>query len=85
MNQTHKIRITAIRRRILRYQPPAIRALCPICAREVETLAQSQAADVLEVGRQILDDLIAAGLIHAIRTVNGNLRVCKDSLFAAPF
>ena len=51
----------------------------------METLGQSQAADVLEVGGSILDDMIAAGLIHAILTVSGNLRVCKDSLFAPPF
>lgn len=85
MKQTQRINITTTHRRILRVRPALVSAPCPICCREVETLAQSQAAGVLEVGRQSLDDMIGAGLIHAIRTVNGNLRICKDSLFALPF
>lgn len=103
MKETRRIKIITTRRRTLRIQLPAIRAYCPVCEREVETLAttqaaealginrevetlaQSQAAEVLEISRQSLDDMIANGLIHTIRTVNGNLRVCKDSLFAPPF
>ncbi len=82
MNQTHKIKITAIRRRILRYQPPAIRALCPVCAREVETLSTSEAAAALEVDDRTLDRLLATRQVHALRTVSGSLRVCRGSLFS---
>ena len=81
MKQTQRIKITTTHRRILRVRPALICAPCPICGCQVETLARMQAAEVLEVGRQTLDDLLAAGLIHAIPTVNVNLRVCKDSLF----
>ena len=82
MNQTYKVKITAIRRRILRYQPPAIPALCPVCAREVETLSTGEAAAVLEVDDRTLDRLLAARQIHALRTVSGSLRICRDSLFS---
>ena len=83
MKQTRRITITTTHRRILRVRPALIYAPCPICCREVETFAQSQAADVLEVSRQALDGLSAAGLIHAIRTVSGSLRICRDSLFGS--
>ncbi len=85
MKQTQRISITTTHRRMLRVRPAPVCAPCSRCGREVETLGQSQAADVLEIGRQILDEMIANGLIHTIQTVNGNLRVCKDSLFAPPF
>lgn len=81
MKETRLVRITATRRRILRFAPPAIRAFCPGCARNVETLPQMQAAEALEVNASALDDLIAAGLVHAIPTVSGSLRICRDSLF----
>lgn len=83
MKQTHRIKITTTHRRILRFQPALVCAHCSWCGREVETLAQSQAADVLEISRQALDGLIAAGLVHAISTVSGSLRICCDSLFGS--
>ncbi len=85
MKQTQRINIITTHHRILRVRPGPVCAPCLRCGREVETLGQSQAADVLEVGGSILDDMIAAGLIHAILTVSGNLRVCKDSQVAPPF
>ncbi len=81
MKQSQRIKITTTHRRILRVRPAFVGAHCPICGGEVETLAQSQAADVLEVSQQVLTEMITTGLIHTIRMVNGNLRVCKDSLF----
>ena len=45
-------------------------------------LTAGEAAAVLEVDDCTLDRLIAAGEVHALQTVSGNLRVCKDSLFA---
>lgn len=83
MKQTQRIKITTTQRRILRVQPTRLCAPCPICGREVETLAQSQAAEVLEVSRQTLGDLMAAGLIHAIPLVSGGWRICRDSLFGS--
>lgn len=82
MKKTHKVKITATRRRILRRQQPTIRAFCPICAREVETLLTGEAAAVLEVDDRTLERLLAARQVHALITVSGNLRVCRDSLFS---
>ncbi|MGE0127766.1 MAG: hypothetical protein AB7U82_06785 [Blastocatellales bacterium] len=81
MKETRRIIITATRRRTLRFHVTGLRALCPVCAREVETLGCAQAAEVLEVDGEILDGLIAAGRVHTLRMVSGNLRVCRDSLF----
>jgi hypothetical protein len=82
MTRTRKIKITAVRRRTWRAQPLLIRAHCPVCGREVETLAEGEAAGVLELDPAALAGLIAAGLVHAIPTVSGSFRVCQDSLFA---
>jgi hypothetical protein len=75
------LKITANKRRLVRYRQLAVRAVCPVCAREVETLSAAQAAEVLEVAAPQLDQLIAEGLVHAIATVSGSLRICQDSLF----
>ena len=79
MKQTHRISITTTHRRILRVRPVPVCAPCSMCGREVETLGQSQAADVLEVSQQILAEMMAVGLIHKIPTVSGSVRICRDS------
>ena len=56
---------------------------CLVCAREVELLTRDNAAEVLEVGLNALDDFISAGRVHAVETASGSVRVCKDSLFAS--
>ncbi len=81
MKQTQRIKITTTYHRIPRVRPALVCAHCSMCGREVETLAQSQAADVLEISRQALNDLIAAGQVHALPAVSGSLRICRDSLF----
>ena len=83
MKLSQRITVTTTHRRILRVQPARVRAPCPVCGREVETLAQSQAAEVLEISQQALDNLIAAGLIHAIPLVSGGCLICRDSLFGS--
>jgi len=55
---------------------------CLACEREVELLTKAQAAELLDVGAPVLDLFISAGQVHAIKTISGNLRICKDSLFA---
>lgn len=77
-----KISVTRIRRQ--RLEPAGLRAFCPRCAREVETLALSHAAEVLEVAADTLHNLLVAGHLHAIETVSGSLRVCRPSLFPQP-
>lgn len=81
MKKTRRIKVTSTRRRSAQFSLVAVRAYCPACAREVETLSQAMAAEVLEVDSPALDGLLAAGLLHAIHTVSGSLRVCRDSLF----
>ena len=44
-------------------------------------LTTVQAASVLEIGTGAVKQLLADGQIHAVQTVSGHIRVCKDSLF----
>jgi hypothetical protein len=81
MKESRRLIITTTRRRILRLRPLLVCAPCPVCGREVETLAQAQAAEALEINQLMLDGLLAAGRIHAIPTVSGSVRICRDSLF----
>ena len=61
--------------------PPILRAVCPVCGREVEMLTCAESIKILEIENQMLEALIAAGKVHTTETVSGNLRVCKESLF----
>ncbi len=81
MKPNRTARITITRRRTLRFQIPLIRARCPVCAREVETLSAAQAAEALEVQPIILGQMIGDGVIHTISVVSGSLRICRNSLF----
>lgn len=74
-------RITITRRRKLRFQIPSICVDCQVCGRKVETLSVSQAAEALEVHPEVLGQMIADGVIHAIGAVSGSLRICQNSLF----
>jgi len=76
------MKITKVQRQSVRVQPLVVRAHCPVCEREVETLTTAQAEEVLEVNARTLNRFIAEGHVHAIPTVSGTHRVCKDSLFA---
>ena len=73
--------ITATRRRMVRITPLILHATCPACGREVEALTEGRAGELLEIDGRELGALIAAGRVHAIQTVSGGRRVCKDSLF----
>ncbi len=82
MEQKVKVTLTAVRRRTVRVTGAALRAPCAACGREVEALTAGQALAILEVGGQELNEFIAAGRVHAIQTVSGSVRVCKESLFS---
>ena len=77
----YRVKLTTVRRRSLRCQPPAPRAHCPGCGHEVEVLRAGQAVVFLAVDFQALEELVAAGRVHAIHTVSGSRWICKDSLF----
>lgn len=92
MKHTRRMKITKVQRQSVRLpapgtlrqtgvQPPLVCAHCPVCEQEVETLTKAQAKEVLEIDNQTLNQFIAAGRVHVMRTVSGNFRICKDSLF----
>lgn len=78
-----KLKIISASRQTIRPAGRSLSARCPICEREVEMLTGAQAAVVLEIDCQTLDRLVADGRIHALQTVSGSIRVCKDSLFVS--
>jgi hypothetical protein len=82
MEPKRTARITITRRRKLRFRIPSICVDCQVCGRKVETLSVSQAAEALEVHPKALGQMIADGVIHAICTVSGSLRICQNSLFS---
>lgn len=81
MQRTIKLKITTTRKRAINISRSALRAFCAECKREVQTLTCAEAAGFMETSEQDLAELIAAGKVHAIRTVSGSPRICKESLF----
>jgi len=81
MKRKLKLEITKIRRQFLSLPGARLSVHCPACGREVEMLARAEAAEILEVEGEMLDALICAGRVHAIETVSGSTKICKDSLF----
>jgi hypothetical protein len=75
------VKVTAIRRRRVKDLGDTLRARCRLCGHEVELLTTMQAARILEADTEALARLIADHRVHVIRTVNGSLLICKDSLF----
>jgi hypothetical protein len=82
MKRRIKLKITKIQQQTTRLAAGILRARCPVCAREVETLAVAHAYEVLAIDAETFNGLVAAGQVHVIETVSGSLWVCKDSLFA---
>jgi hypothetical protein len=81
MKKRLRLKITRIREQTISASASTIRAHCPVCQHEVETLNTAQAAEALEVEAHTFSRLIAAGCVHQIETVSGHGRICKDSLF----
>ena len=79
--RTRKIRITATHTRTLRLQAPGVNTYCAVCACEVGTLSQADAAEFLEIELLALQQFIGEGRLHPLHTVSGSLRVCQNSLF----
>ena len=80
MKQRRKMTITKVHRQTITVTTATTIERCPFCEREVETLSKEQAAEILAIGDQTLEALAFAGHVHEIQTLNGTLRVCKDSL-----
>jgi hypothetical protein len=81
MKRTVRLKITSTSRQTFWLGNLGLRAHCPVCKGEVEMVTEAQAKGILQVDGLALDRLTAAGRVHTIETVIGNLRVCKDSLF----
>ena len=73
--------ITKIRRQKVTVPAATFRAYCAVCESEVEILNAADAARILGVEKQTLEELVLVGKVHAVQTVNGNFWICKDSLF----
>ncbi|MGH9834821.1 MAG: hypothetical protein ACRD9Y_17520 [Blastocatellia bacterium] len=82
MKRAWKVKITTMRRRTIRFDPPAILACCPVCGCEVKTFSFPEAIAVLQVEESVLSHFIAEGQIHTAITESGSLLVCQNSLFS---
>ena len=78
MKRKLTVTVTKIRRQTVLAQAHVLRSRCPVCQREVETVSQAEAAEMLMIVSRRLDDLLTCGELHDIP----GLRVCKDSLLA---
>lgn len=76
-----RLKITNSRLLTIERNAYRLRLHCARCEREVEMLTSAQAASVLEVDTGAVRQLLADGQIHAVQTVSGHIRFCKDSLF----
>lgn len=75
------MKFTTVRQQTIVSGRERLRLTCAVCEREVEMLSEIQAVRILEIDRQTLDRLVAAGRVHSIHTVTGNILFCKESLF----
>ena len=81
MKKRLKMTITTVRRQTIASAADALRLACPVCKREVEMVTNAQAISILGIDHQTLGHLVAAGQVHTVQAVSGNIRICKDSLF----
>lgn len=77
-----KMKITRIRQRVIQSREPVQRHHCQSCQREVEIVSNAQAIRILGVDSLTLGQLVANSQVHSVRTVTGEIWVCKESLFA---
>lgn len=54
---------------------------CPYCQRESHWLTTAQAAMLAQVGTASIRRWLALGKAHGLRTVGGQHRICRESLF----
>jgi hypothetical protein len=76
-----RLKISDTSHEVIRLFERNLRALCPACGRETEMVTDDEAVRILNGNSSLLRFLLNAGTIHSLQTVNGNLWVCKESLF----
>ena len=81
MKERIKMRVITVHQQTLT-SAEALRLPCPVCAREVEMLSNTQAVRILDVDVETLGSLIRGGRVHALETISGSTWICKDSLLA---
>lgn len=81
MKRKLKLTVTKIYRQTAAERVINLRAFCPICKFETEMISLADSAVFLEIEDRMIEGLIALGKVHAVKTMSGNLRVCKNSLF----
>jgi len=64
-----------------RFFPAAAVAHCPVCRATCEILTPAQAASFAAVQLGTVQQWLAEGQVHGWMLVNGDQRVCKNSLF----
>jgi hypothetical protein len=80
MATTKKIRIELIffeQERIVR---KTVTARCPVCRVDSEMLTPQQAGDLAQVAREEINQWLAQGRAHVVRTTTGDQRICRNSL-----
>ena len=73
-----KVRITISQTKQMKLMSKFL-AYCPVCDQEVEVVSKAQASDLLQTSESALEHF--GDRIHVIEMVNGNIWVCKQSLF----
>jgi hypothetical protein len=79
-----KVRITRIRRRLGSVQASetaGVLVFCPECRNRVQALTIRQAADLMGIGHEAIQELVHAGQAHTIPLISGGYLICQDSLF----
>ena len=54
---------------------------CPVCLSDTEMLTTEQAAALIHEEAESIRAWLAEGKAHGIRTIGGQRRVCRNSLF----
>jgi len=80
MKRKVTVTFTKIRRQTALAPTDVLRAHCSVCEREVETISQAQAVELLKLAGQSLEALLAGRRVHIVEVLGDELRVCKDSL-----
>jgi excisionase family DNA binding protein len=82
VQKTTKLKITTTRKKTISISISANRAFCAACRCEAQVITYTQAAQLLEMSQSQIEQLIAAGKLHAVRTVSSEVWICKDSLIS---
>ena len=81
MKRKLRLKIQKVRRQSITVAGEMFATYCANCGQEVEMLSRAQAVQILEVEEEALNVLISGNVVHAIETVSGSQRICKNSLF----